>query len=92
MFITKSLPEHGRGLDRETVKALLPKVGDVRQEVPTLTNRQTTGDPEECVVIEVHPDHLYYRVRFTGSGFIECYKVPKTRRLAWEVEPCNIQK
>lgn len=70
----------------QDARALLPKVGDVRMEVLTLSDRQDMGAPEECVVVEVHPAHLWYRVRFTGSGFYECYKVPQTGRQAWEVE------
>lgn len=85
MFIEKSLPDRGPGLDRAALKALLPKVGDVRIEVPTIPDKQGPA-PQECVVVEVHPAHLWYRVRFTGSGFYECYKVPPTGRLAWEVE------
>lgn len=92
MFIVKSLPDHGRGLDRETVEAMLPKVGDVRMEILNISDRSDVGDPQECVVVEVNRAHLWYRVRFTATGFYECYKVPRTRRLPWEVEPCNIQK
>lgn len=71
-------------MTKQAVKSLLPKVGDVRMEVLTTTDRVGISAPEECVVIEVNPDHLYYRVRFTDTGFTECYKVPKTKRQAWE--------
>ena len=71
-------------MTKQAAKALLPKVGDVRMEVPTITDRMDICAPEECVVVEVHPDHLWYRVRFTATGFIECYKVPKTKRQEWE--------
>ena len=60
----------------------LPKVGDIRME--TMTDPHHPQMPQECIVIEVHPDHLWYRVRFTGSGCIECYKLPQTERLSWE--------
>lgn len=69
----------------QDARNMLPKVGDVRVEIPTIPDKQGPR-PMECVVVEVHPAHLWYRVRFTGSGFYECYKVPPTGRLAWEVE------
>lgn len=63
------------------VRAQLPKVGDVRMEIPTIPDKVKRPDPQECIVIEVHPDRLWYRVRFTGSGFVECYKLPRTKEI-----------
>lgn len=60
--------------------ALLPKVGDIRMERPSWYNTfygDHEAPAEEAVVVEVHPRQLYYRVRFTSTGFHECYKVPK---------------
>ncbi len=71
-------------MTKQDARALLPKVGDVRMEVLTISDRLDIGDPEECVVVEVHPDHLWYRVRFTATGFYQCYKVPQTKRQKWE--------
>ena len=73
-------------MTKQDARALLPKVGDVRMEVLTVPGHIENNPPEECVVVEVHPDHLYYRVRFTATGFHQCYKVPQTGRLAWEDE------
>lgn len=63
-------------------QSLLPKVGDVLWEIPTIgkTSNGTENaikEPQECIVVEVHPAQLWYRVRFTATGFHECYKVPK---------------
>lgn len=69
----------------QDARNMLPKVGDVRMEIPYLPHH-IAPEPEKCVVIEVNRDHLYYRVRFTGSGSVECYKVPPTGRLPWEAE------
>jgi hypothetical protein len=57
-------------------------VGDVRREVPTIgktgtVRTLTSEEPQECTVVEVHPDRLWYRVQFKDSGCFECYKVPK---------------
>lgn len=70
-------------ITKDELRHQLPKVGDIRMEVPS---NPFHHDPpaEKCVVIEVHPAHLYYRVRFKATGFTECYKVPKTERLSWE--------
>lgn len=68
------------------VRNMLPKVGDIRREIPTIPDKVQSPEPRECIVVEVNRAHLWYRVRFTGSGFIECYKLPQTGRLAWEVE------
>lgn len=67
----------------QEARAMLPRVGDSRMETPTAPFH-LEGAPERCVVIEVHPAHLYYRVRFNETGLTECYKVPPTKRLSWE--------
>lgn len=85
MLIIRSLPDRGAGLTKEAVRAMLPKVGDVRMEIPMLNNKIQTIPPMECVVIEVHREHLWYRVRFKETGHCESYKMPKTEPLEWEV-------
>lgn len=64
-------------------RSLLPKVGDVRMEIPTIYKASscvepTAQPPEECVVVEVNAAHLWYRVRF-NNGWHECYKVPRLK-------------
>jgi len=71
-------------MNKKQARSLLPKVGDVRREIPTIGKTSTcmenaTHTPQKCVVVEVNPAHLWYRVKFEGSGFVECYKVPKYR-------------
>lgn len=73
-------------MTKQEVRSLLPKVGDVRNEIPTITVKGKEPEPQECEVVEVHTEHLWYRVKFTATGLHECYKLPKTARLAWEVE------
>ena len=70
-------------ITKQDARKMLPRVGDVRLETPTAP-QGCNYTPQECVVVEVHPNHLYYRVRFTATGCTECYKVPQTGRLAWE--------
>lgn len=69
-----------KGMTKEELKALLPRIGDTRMETPTICDVSNRPLPQKCVVVEVHPKHLWYRVRFTISGNHECYKVP---RLKW---------
>lgn len=69
-------------ISMKQARALLPQVGDVRWEVPTIGKTGTCHqlikeEPQECTVVEVHPDRLWYRVKFKDTGFFECYKVPK---------------
>lgn len=64
-------------------RSLLPKVGDVRMEVPTIYKSSSNVEaealpPEECTVVEVNAAHLWYRVRFE-NGWHECYKVPRLK-------------
>jgi hypothetical protein len=66
-------------MTKQEARSLLPKVGDVRKEIKTVFDKITRPEPRECVVVEVHPDHLWYRVRFTDCGATECYKVPETK-------------
>lgn len=63
-------------MNKYEAMSLLPKVGDVRIERPVVSDKNYRPDPAECVVVEVHPTELWYRVRFTDTGFCECYKVP----------------
>ena len=64
----------------------LPKVGDRRLEDMTiLRERRWDAPPEPCVVTEVNHAHLWYRVKFDRTGWHECYKLPKTKPLYWEV-------
>lgn len=69
-------------ISMKQARALLPRVGDVRMEVPTIgktgtCHQLTTEEPQECTVVEVYPAQLWYRVKFKNTGFFECYKVPK---------------
>lgn len=69
----------------------LPKVGDRRLERRTLEGKNSAayneryGKPEPCTVVEVNHAHLWYRVKFDSTGWCECYKLPKTEPLSWEV-------
>ena len=60
---------------KDEVRRLLPNVGDRRKEIMT-TSEKGTRQPEDCEVVEVHRDRLWYRVKFK-SGFTESYKLPK---------------
>ena len=65
---------------KEEARAMLPRVGDVRYEVMTLDKIGGTAqatEPLRCVVVYVHPGHLYYTVQFR-NGFRESFKVPRT--------------
>lgn len=50
-------------MTKTQLREMLPKVGDVRTERMTLSDRTDLNPPEECVVVEVRPDRLWYRVR-----------------------------
>ena len=65
----------------EEARAQMPKVGDVRWEVPTID--ETIGHtvpkkPQKGVVVDVRPDRLWYTVRFE-NGIKESYKVPRLK-------------
>jgi hypothetical protein len=53
-------------------------------EVPTIDESQSNGHntagraPQRCVVVAVHPGHLWYTVQFE-NGIRESYKVPKSK-------------
>lgn len=69
-------------LNRTELQRLLPKVGDRRMERPTIDeNTSSRGTlyenaPQPCVVVAVHPGHLWYTVQFE-NGFRESYKVQR---------------
>ncbi len=72
-------------INKEELRAQLPNVGDKLMERRTLEGGRHMGELEPCVVVEVNHAHLWYRVRFTRTGFQECIKLPKTEPLPWEV-------
>lgn len=63
----------------EDARGLLPKVGDVRWEIPTIdgSNEVHTKhrEAQRCIVVMVNRDHLWYTVEFE-NGIRECYKGP----------------
>lgn len=59
-------------------RSLLPNVGDVRWEVPSVMKGEATQPARQCRVVEVNRDHLWYTVEFE-NGFRESYKVPKLK-------------
>lgn len=67
-------------MTKDEVRSLLPNVGQVRMEIPNITGKYGIEvKPMECRVIEANRAHMWYRVRFFGSGMTECYKLPKTK-------------
>lgn len=64
-------------ISKDEVRAQLPKVGDRRMEIPTITEGNGYNKtPKPCVVVEVNRAHFWYTVKFE-DGFRESYKVPK---------------
>jgi hypothetical protein len=70
----------------ESAQTLLPKIGDVRMERPTIDESTATRGtiqftkPQRCVVVEVNTEHLWYTVQFE-NGFRESYKVPQVKQV-----------
>ncbi len=66
-------------MTKEEVRALLPKVGDRRMEVPTILGDKTYGKKAKpCVVVYVNRAHMWYTVQFE-NGTRESYKLPRTK-------------
>ena len=67
-----------RYISKKTVREMLPRVGEERMEIMTMftTNPLNDRKPQPCVVVEVNPRGLWYRVKFK-NGFSECYKMPE---------------
>jgi hypothetical protein len=78
-------------MEKYEVMRQLPKVGERRLERRTLEGKNGAafisrcGELEPCTVVEVNHAHLWYRVKFDSTGWCECYKLPKTEPLSWEV-------
>lgn len=64
-------------LTPESIRATMPQVGDRLVRTPTFSGFMSREQsvPRPCVVDYVHPEHLWYRVRFE-NGLTECYKLP----------------
>ena len=69
-------------LTPDDVRAMLPKVGDRLMRKPTcyygFYSRFRVDRELPCEVVYVHPEHLWYAVRFS-SGIIESYKLPELK-------------
>ena len=69
-------------ISMKAARSLLPKVGDIRTELPTMFATPGKTDdlrkPLPCKVVLVNTAHLWYMVEFE-NGFRECYKVPKQK-------------
>lgn len=67
-------------LTPDDVRASLPKVGDELMRRPSyyygFYSRYDLNVERPCVVTYVHPEHLWYSVRFVQSGIVESYKLP----------------
>ena len=66
-------------IDIQEARRLLPPVGAILRRVPGWQKAEKDDDnknihiPLECQVVEVHPGHLWYRVRYE-NGIHECFK------------------
>lgn len=58
---------------------LLPAVGEKLRKTPAyLDDDHRRGrSPRDCIVVEVNPLSLWFRVRFVNSGLHQCFKVPE---------------
>lgn len=67
-----------------------PRVGERRMEVQTkggaFPGALGERTPQPCTVVQVHPKHLWYRVRFDANGCYECYKVPNLDPLSSKIK------
>ena len=66
-------------LTKEEVRAMLPRVGERRMEVPTvLKGEGYNKEPRSCVVTYVNSRHLWYEVKFK-DGTRESYNLPRIK-------------
>ena len=70
--------------DKDTIRERLPKIGDKLKLIPTLNNPGNYTllnpiDPQDCTVVYVNKEHLWYEVEFdvNGNKFRESYKLPE---------------
>lgn len=70
-------------LTPDDVRATLPKVGDELMLKPNFYygfySQRDVIMERPCEVVYVHPEHLWYSVRFKKSGIIESYKLPELK-------------
>lgn len=69
---------------KDELRAMLPKVGDIRTETPTVfaTSGLTEAlrKPQRCRVVLVNREHFWYTVQFE-NGFRETYKLPEIKEV-----------
>jgi hypothetical protein len=65
-------------MEKEEVRAMLPKVGDKLWRVPSYLKWEMKDTPKRmCEVVKVDEVHMWYLVRFCDSGLTECFKPPR---------------
>lgn len=76
---TEYKPVYGGGYTKEELRSMLPKVGERRVENGACSDviQLTSKKPGLCTVVEVHEEHLWYRVRFDSNGACQCFKLPR---------------
>ena len=77
-YIVKKREQSYNPYSHAEAEQLLPKVGDHLMRTPASLDTQKEGHMRKrpCVVVEVNPFGLWYRVRFLNGGYCECFKVP----------------
>lgn len=74
-------------MEKEQVRALLPKVGDRRMErLVSISTGNGTGNVipalRPCTVVYVNTEHWWYTVEFEG-GIRESFKLPRVKINPW---------
>ena len=79
--LVKPGPKQTGCLDKDDLRRQLPPVGFRMRKRPYAghENAEQALPLAWCQVVYVNYRHLFYRVRFMGSGICECYKVPEGR-------------
>ena len=60
----------------EEIRASMPKVGDRMRKSPSWMkdSAENPAEPIWCEVVYVNQPHLWYMVKYNGTGFRECFK------------------
>lgn len=80
-FAISEPPPSGTYYTKDELRSMLPEVGERRvEDMAGATAIQLTSfRPELCTVVQVHEEHLWYRVRFDATGTCQCYKLPRLK-------------
>lgn len=62
-------------IEKSEARARMPELGQIMRKIPSFRKGEMRiQKPKRCKVVQVHPGHLWYMVRYE-DGMLECFRL-----------------